>query len=217
MKNKRVIISVISFLLIIDLIAAVYLTSFHLNVFNEKFYSKEFKKYNIYGEFPNNDIDKVNSGLLLYLRGEGEDYNKELFDENEIRHLEDVKIVFQKGYTLYYSVLITAILLFFILFLLSRKHFLKDLSFVLFFTGVFTLFFTVVLLILVWLNFDGLFTMFHHIFFPQGGWLFNASDNIIKLYPSGLFYDIAKRIFTSIILYGNILIGAGVLLFYTRK
>ena len=81
----------------------------------------------------------------------------------------------------------------------------------LFFSGLSVLFVAVVFLILGFFNFDGLFTLFHKIFFPQGGYSFSASSNIIKLYPFSLFYDIAKRIFIGTVIYGNILILVGFL------
>ena len=217
MKNKKIIITIVFVLLILCIADIVYLTSFNFNAFNKKFYSKEFKKYNIYGEFPDKDIDRVNSELLLYLGGKGESFDKELFNEEEVVHLRDVKVLIQKMNIYYYSILIISILLLVGLFLLDKKGFLRNLSKVLFFGGVLTLFSVIVLLVLIKLNFSGIFTVFHHIFFPQGGWLFSASDNIIRLYPFGFFYDITKRIFISIVVYGNILILAGVLLFWIKK
>ena len=133
----------------------------------------------------------------MYLKDEKEDYNKELFNQEEIDHLKDVKVLIQKISVFNYSLLIISILLIIALFLSDSKDFLKNLSKVLFFSGLLTLFTVIILLILVKLNFSGVFTVFHHIFFPKGGWLFGASDNIIRLYPSGFFYDMAKRIFIS--------------------
>lgn len=210
MNIKKTIILVLLILCIADF---TYITSFKLNAFNRWFYPREFSKYDVYSKFPEKDIDKVNSELLLYLKDKSDDYDKELFNDNEVEHLGDVKKLISGFDIYYYSLIIVSIVLFIFLFLLSKKNFLKNLSFVLFFGGLFTLFFTIILLVLVWLNFDGFFTVFHNIFFPQGGYLFSASDNIIKLYPVELFYDIAKNVFVSIVYYANILIGAGVLLF----
>ncbi len=215
MKNKKLI--VISILLILCIAGIVYLTSFNLNAFNEKVYRKEFKRYNVYGEFPDKDIDNINSELLLYLKDKQDDFNKELFNGEEVEHLKDVKMVIQKINIFNYLTLIVSVLLLAALFLLDRTYFFRNLSKVLFFGGLFTLFSVVALLILIKLNFDGVFTVFHYIFFPGGGWLFSSSDNIIRLYPSGFFYDMAKKIFVSIILYGNILILAAILLFWIKN
>lgn len=217
MKNKRKINAIISFLLVLFIVAVMYLTSFNLNAFNESFYSREFKKYNIYGKFPAEDIDKLNSGLLLYLKDKNDDFNKELFNQQEIGHLKDVKSVIQKINILYCIMLIILIILIALLFSLNRKGFLKNISVVLFFSGILALFAAVLLLILAKLNFDGVFTIFHNIFFPEGGWLFSASDNIIRLYPAEFFYDMAKRIFLSVVLYGNILILVGIFGFFYKN
>lgn len=217
MKNKKRIITVILVLLVLSVTYIVYLTSFNLNAFNEKFYRKEFEKYNVYGEFPDRDVDKINFGLLLYLRDKKDDFDRELFNEEEVEHLRDVKVLIQKINIFYYSISIISILLIVGLFLLNKKDFLKNIAVVLFFSGLFSLFMVIPLLVLVWLNFDGVFTIFHHIFFPQGGWLFSASDNIIRLYPSGFFYDMAKRIFIGIMFYGNLLILAAILLFWIKN
>ncbi len=42
-------------------------------------------------------------------------------------------------------------------------------------------------LILVMLPWDVLFTQFHHIFFPQGNWIFAYNSEIIQTYPQSLF------------------------------
>lgn len=217
MGSRKIAINTILALLAVGFMGVIYLTSFNLNAFNESFYSKEFKKYNVYGKFPTNDIDKINSDLLSYLKDKKDDFNKELFNQEEIKHLEDVKVVIQKINIFYYSILIISILLIMISFLLNRKGFLRNLSIILFFGGLSTLFSVIILLVLIKLNFDGVFTIFHHIFFPQGGWLFSSSDNIINLYPAEFFYDIAKRIFISIVFYGNILIGVSILLFAIKN
>ena len=67
------------------------------------------------------------------------------------------------------------------------------------------------LLLLVWILFDfnSLFNLFHSLFFIEGSWIFKSSDNIVRLYPYGFFYDIGKKIFTGIFVYGIILIIVG--------
>ncbi len=217
MEVRIIINYIILAILIFNLVVIAYLTAFNLNAFNEKFYKKEFEKYNIYREFPGKDIGSINSELLLYLRDRKDDFNVGLFNMEEINHLKDVKMLIQKINIFYYSVLMISIFLIITLFLLNKKHFLKNLSIALFFGGLLTLFTVIALLVLVKLNFSNVFTIFHHIFFPQGGWLFGSADNIIKLYPSAFFYDMAKRIFLDVIIYGNILILAAIFLYLYKK
>jgi len=209
---KKIIFFVISILLITSLLILVYTTSFNLNAFNENFYKKEFKKYDIYSKFPGKDIESINSEILLYLKGKKEGYNTELFSQKEITHFADVKNIMQKISVFYYTSLISLILLITALYLFDRKKFLKNLSKVLFLSGLSVLIITPTLLAMITINFDRFFEVFHYTTFPQGGWLFSSSDNIIKLYPLEFFYDIAKNILKSILFYGNILIGVGILL-----
>jgi integral membrane protein (TIGR01906 family) len=206
MKKKIVIV-----LLILCMLDIVYLTSFKVNGFNTKFYSSEFSKYDVYSDFPSKDIDKMNSEILDYLRYNGE-YDKELFNEEEITHFEDVRLLILKLNIYFYSLLVVFVFLLVLLYVLDKKKFLRNLALMLFFSGLSILIVTIALLILSVFNFDGLFIVFHKMFFPQGGYSFSASSNIIKLYPASLFYDIAKNIFLNIIYYGNLLIGVGVLL-----
>ena len=210
MHNKRI-FYIISILLVINITILIYLTSLNTNAFNEKFYKKEFQKYRVYETFPGKDIDEINSGLLSYLKDKKDSFNTELFNQREISHLKDVKLIFQKIAILYYSSTIIAFILLIILFYLDKKHFLKNLSKMFLWSGLFTVVFTLILLISILLGFDGVFSIFHKIFFPQGNYLFANTENIIKLYPTGLFYDIAKAIFIHILVYGNILIGMAIL------
>ena len=214
MKKKRIIIIAIIILLVLFISDILYLVSFNLNAYDERFYSKEFTKYDVYGEFPGKDIDRINSELLLYIKGKKDEYNTELFNDNEIEHMEDVRDLIHGLNIYYYFAMVFCVLLFVALFFLNKKRFFKNVAAVLFFSGAFSLVFVILLLVWVWIDFSSIFTVFHRAFFPQGGWMFAASDNIIKLYPSGLFYDIAKKIFISVVFYGNILILGGILLFW---
>ena len=46
------------------------------------------------------------------------------------------------------------------------------------------------ILLLVWLNFDQLFTAFHRLFFEGDTWLFYPSDNLIRLFPMCFWSDL---------------------------
>ncbi|MBW2989619.1 DUF1461 domain-containing protein [Candidatus Woesearchaeota archaeon] len=205
--------SAIKPLLILCIIILAYITSFQLNAFDRDFYKAEFKKYDVYEKFPEKDIDDVNLGILLFIKGKKERLDDDLFTRSEMAHLDDVRGLVQGISIAYYFSWIIAISLVSALFLLNRKGFLKSIGFCLFFSGLSILPIAAFLLAMIKLNFSGIFTVFHNIFFPQGGWMFSSSSSLINLYPSGLFYDAAKRIFLSIILYGNILILVGYLQF----
>jgi len=50
--------------------------------------------------------------------------------------------------------------------------------------------------------FEPLFLLFHEIFFPQGNFLFEASSNLLALYPDQYWYGVTLRIGASFVLAG---------------
>ncbi len=213
MDRKRIVLIGIMVFLVIFIADITYILAFKINAFDRDLYSKKFEKYNVYGEFPLHDVDRINSEILDYLQDRRDDFDDVLFKKKEVDHFRDVKHLIQKLDVYFYFAVIFSVFLFFSLFFLDKNRFVKNLARILFFSGVLGVLFGIVVLLLVAFDFSGFFSFFHKVAFPQGGWLFSASDNIIKLYPSGFFYDMAKRIFLDSLLYANILILVGVLIF----
>ncbi|MBU0628675.1 MAG: DUF1461 domain-containing protein [Nanoarchaeota archaeon] len=211
MLRKKNVILALCFGLAVCICLVVFITSFKLNSFGEEFYKVEFEKYDVYGNFYGQDVDEINQEVLDYIKGKGDSLDTEVFEKNEIEHLVDVRGVIAKINSFYYWSWLISVVLMVVLFSVNRKGFVKNIIKVLVYSGLSTIILTLVILALVILKFDSVFTSFHHIFFPQGGWLFNTSDKIVNLYPSGLFYDIAKRIFFSVMVYGCVLILLGAL------
>ncbi len=214
-KNK--LIALPTAVIILSMLLISYIASFYLNAFNQDFYKEEFQKHNIYGKFQNKDIDSINAEILLYIRGKEDSFNKELFKQSEISHLKDVRTLIKKARLCLIFAIIALISSIGFLFILCKKRFPKILSISIFLSGAFILAVTAIILLSSTMGFDGFFIVFHKLFFPQGNWLFSSSDSLIRIYPSEFFYDIAKKIFTSIIIYGNILIGVGIISIYLKK
>ncbi|MCX8178558.1 MAG: DUF1461 domain-containing protein [Candidatus Aenigmarchaeota archaeon] len=125
--------------------------------------------------------------VLRYVKGEYVDVS--FLSENEIAHLNDVKIM------LFFSNLFLKIAFMFLIFLAIFKwHLTLDAakigSFMMigfsFFTLIYSLFF-----------FDNFFTNFHKIFFPNGNWSFDPSSTLIQLFPLDFWYK-TSFIFISI-------------------
>ena len=56
-------------------------------------------------------------------------------------------------------------------------------------------------LLLSEIDFNYLFTAFHNLFFPSGGWMFSESSLLIQLFPMEFFFDSAAKLaFSSIVL-----------------
>jgi len=116
------------------------------------------------------------------------DEGEPIYNERELRHMEDVKALTSKAFPL------QVILGLFLLALVggmvyrsgeSRRAALRGL------TGgaVLTWVILVGLTLLVVFNFDWFFTRFHLIFFEGDTWLFSATDTLIRLFPPQFWFD----------------------------
>ncbi|MFH1642819.1 MAG: DUF1461 domain-containing protein [Nanoarchaeota archaeon] len=195
MKKKLNVIILIVLIISVPLI--LYLSSFKITAFNHSFYSAEFKKYNIYTQFPN--ADSINSRLLYYLRygKTGEIIDIDIFTEKEKEHLVDVRILVQKCLTFLNILLVLSVGLIITLFKFNRKVFRSNMSKILVFGGFLTFFDALIFYIIVKLNFDYIFNLFHTIFFKAGTWLFSSDQNLVMIYQENFFFDILSRIILS--------------------
>jgi len=220
-KNKllkrgiRYCIYILVLFLILNISLHLYLISFRLIVFDEKFYKSEFKKYNVYERLAGQDIDKINSDILGYFRHEERavPIGNDFFNEKEKAHLIDVKLLVRLVLFLLYSGFLAIALKFILLWVLVnyQKEDIWNYSyFMLTASGILTIIPALFIWAVMKLNFDSFFTFFHKIAFDNNLWLMNpATDKIILMYPQGLFYDIAIKIaiFTLIQAIALIVIG----------
>ena len=132
---------------------------------------------------------------INYLRNqEGIDYLAELklpsgdplYNIRELDHMLDVKILVQQMTTAWYMVFGLLILLGSILSMAGFNH-----SFWagLYRGGYLTLGLIFAILLMVFINFNALFTGFHQIFFEGDTWLFLYSDTLIRLFPIKFWQD----------------------------
>ena len=109
-----------------------------------------------------------------------------LYNERELSHMLDVKILVQQMIVAH-SILLLLFLL--IWFWAWRAKWLSALGRVLTYGGWLTIGMIVTILIGVALSFEALFTGFHHIFFEGDTWLFRFSDTLIRLFPMRFWQD----------------------------
>jgi len=108
------------------------------------------------------------------------------YNERELSHMLDVKNLIQKALVVWYC----AISVLLGLYIWSRAKKWSD-----FFWrgvsrgGLLTVGVIVAILIGVVLNFEALFTQFHHLFFTGDTWLFYTNDSLIRLFPEKLWSD----------------------------
>ncbi len=175
-------------------------------IFNEGFYSKGFSKYGVYDKFEN--LDEYNSQVLDYLQGKNEMPSSILLNEQELVHMRDVKHIFTV-----FSLVLKMILILLLILLSLQAYFDKDIwksiSKVSFFFFFFSIAISLVLLIVFYFGFSSSFTVFHNLFFEEGSWLFYSSDNLVNIYPSGLFFDIFIGVFLLGFFISTVFIASG--------
>lgn len=127
----------------------------------------------------------------------------QLFNDRELQHMVDVKIVYQSAiHVVEGSVIFLALLVLWAWRARWLAEYVKGMQH----GGLLTLILLGVLLLFILLAFNYFFVFFHEIFFKAGTWTFLYSDTLIRLYPERFWQD-------------TFLIGAGLsailgLLFY---
>ena len=204
--KKTNIIKLLSVLLIIIFSILPLFLSSYFSIFNKSFYKKEFTKYNIYQKYEGINLDDYNDQVLDYLKGGKENMPDTIsLTGKELVHMKDVKNIFSGFLLLFNSLLIISIILLVILISFNKKK----LSKIFFYSGIFSLALSIVLLLFFYFSFISSFTIFHNIFFEENSWLFNPYDNIINIYPVGFFFDISLKIFLGMIILSLLLLGMG--------
>ncbi|MBS3102369.1 DUF1461 domain-containing protein [Candidatus Woesearchaeota archaeon] len=214
-KNKKILISLVSILLILDVPLVLYLFNFKNTAFDENFYKKEFQKYNVYGKLQDYDVEKINNDVLNYLKSEKEESIKnDFFIQREKEHLLDVKNLIQKTINFYYfSLILFFILLISLAFLLDQNiKIVKHFGIIFIISGALTFFEAFAFFAAVNMNFSSAFDIFHNTFFQRGTYTFDPSfENIVNLYPEQLFFGIAQRIIFNTLIFSFFLSLAGIL------
>ncbi|MBE0698000.1 MAG: TIGR01906 family membrane protein [Anaerolineaceae bacterium] len=150
----------------------------------------------------------LNNSEIEYLANQQLADGSPLYNERELSHMVDVKVLVQK-------MLIAWWILFVILLGLGlwawragwQPTYLRGLGS----GGRLTIGLIILILAAVAISFRALFTGFHQIFFSGDTWLFLYSDTLIRLFPIRFWQDgfIAMGIFT--------LLGAGALILLEKK
>ncbi len=212
MKNK-----IYFFLISILLFIILFLSGFKIIIFDESLYKEQFGKYNVYSNFNSEDEANENLKLLInYLKDKNPKLETDFFNEKEKIHLNDVKNIIKKLIILLYFSIILIILIFsYFIYKGKYKFILKSLI-----LGLsLTIFIIILFYILVLFDFDKVFTYFHLVSFDNNYWLLNPeTDNLIKMFPQEIFFDLARiAILYSLISSLIILVFSIFLLYKTRK
>lgn len=205
---KRLLIILVITLSIYSLLASV-----EINAFDSNYYLQSYNKYNVSKTSGKTSQELLNVTLDLhsYLKGKSnEDVLESNFNQEEILHLKDVKILFKYGFILKYISLFLAIISLSILLINKMDRIIGKYIYYGFFINWS---FLLILLLLVFLDFDKYFTYFHLIFFRNDLWLLNPkTDLLIQMLPEEFFIGMAKKIALSFFKYLAIIQSIGYLL-----
>ena len=128
----------------------------------------------------------VNSESIDFLENLRFNDGESIYNDRELSHMKDVKDLVQ----LMIKIWLGGIVLFVILSILFwRMHHLSSYFKAISTGGWLTLGFIALILAGVLVDFDELFTQFHHLFFTGDTWLFFSTDTLIRLYPIKLWSD----------------------------
>lgn len=128
----------------------------------------------------------INNEGIEFLQNQKIDEGTPLYNARELSHMLDVKVLVKKMLTAWLVLLLIWLLL--LVWAWRGKWFL-DFLLAVSNGGWLTLGIILFLLTAVLVDFDGLFTAFHHLFFEGDTWLFYYSDSLIRLFPMRFWRD----------------------------
>ena len=175
----------------------IILGNFELLAKNESFYRYLYEKSGTYKNFEReNIVENSTKNLIGYFNGKNKlDVN--FYSEQADFHLKDVKKLFQISRGLF---ILTAISVLFIGINLLLKKRNQDLFFALFAASMLTLSSIILLGFGAFSAFDWFFIKFHLLVFSNNLWLFDESDNLIKLFPQQFFVNFANQLAVNIVI-----------------
>jgi integral membrane protein (TIGR01906 family) len=129
----------------------------------------------------------LNSDDISFLADQRFEDGSPLYNERELSHMDDVKVLAQQFLSAW---LLTVVLLLGIGAAAWHFAFLGNFKAWIGRGGRLTVGFIVLLLVVIALSFNWLFTGFHTIFFEGDSWLFLYSDTLIRLFPLRFWRDV---------------------------
>ena len=131
----------------------------------------------------------LNSKDITYLAQDRDENGNALYNERELRHMEDVKLVVGRVLSLWRISLSMVIGAFIWLYFKPNTDDIIKQS-VTYGSGVIIIS-IFCLLAYILINFDSFFTTFHQMFFERGTWTFSYTDMLIRLFPPKFWSDVA--------------------------
>ncbi len=205
MKNKRI-RSIFIVLNIIFVAILIIFAPLAMYLFNLPTYFSLYEEHNVTETISEDELAKITSNLINFFRNREEIVVFEpegiapAFTDNEISHLEDVRVLTNRLLTLFYSSLVLFTLSVASFIIKKTELFFKSMGIIFIGSASVVMVFLLLLYILSQ-NFWIFFEYFHQIFFPQGNYIFPADSLLITLFPIGFFNQFfLKMVLTSVII-----------------
>jgi hypothetical protein len=213
MKNwlKKIIILIGT----ISIIVVILFSPLMFNIFNLNYYLGLYEKNGVYDFIEKEDAARLTNDLFGFFKENKEfkpftlENNLPYFTANEISHLDDVRILFNRIFLAYYICIGLTVASIAGLIEKNGKKFLKNLTILLILPAAILLFF-LLLLFFFGQNFLPLFDKFHNVFFPQGNFAFPADSTLITLLPLGFFNDFFEKLVVSAVIISCVSIISGI-------
>lgn len=189
-SNTRIIF--LTKILVIILVPIVLFLSNTLLMFNSCYIKFEYSKENFQKSTKFSDEQRLNASteLIGFVRDKIELVKIEktgLYDERELKHLNDVKALTNNLFVTEKLCLFLLISIIIFINLIEKNAFASLSS--LFYGFLLALILSFCIFLIVYFSFDWFFIKFHEIFFPQGFWSFDEQSTLIQLYPEKFWFD----------------------------
>jgi len=181
-------------------------------------YEGSFDKYDVSRDtgFSDAELVDITKGLITYFNSGAIDETMDIFSDNEIAHLRDVRGLIQLCYILQWSTLGYIIVFIAAGFIYKRRQFLHLLNKVVAAGGIVSIIAIAATGLAALIDFNWLFVAFHRAFFSNDLWI--SSGYLPRIYTEGFFSDTAIFIAVATLLESLLLGGtAGVFILRRRR
>ncbi len=189
---------ILKVIFIISVYIFILLTIFEYSSLNINYFKMKFEENNT-SEITQKDSEElieISMEIIDYLKGNRdnliiEDKDGLVFEGRELKHMEDVRALFDKGYKIKNILLFTALVLAVILKYIYKNKILK----LLFKGGIIFSGILIVVGLIIIFNFNKAFIIFHEILFSNDLWILNPEEDLlIQMLPSNFFSDLGLLI-----------------------
>lgn len=157
--------------------------------FNTQFYYNEQNSNGVYEKIGSEQARSTTDGIISFLKT-GKQIESKTLTSDEIKHLDDVRSLMKLSSTIFYILIALAISLAAFILIKDKKLILDSMLY----GGIITAGITIALLFMITIAFDWSFIAFHKILFTNDLWLLPPESTLIRLFPTQLFIDFARKI-----------------------